>query len=242
MFLLCLFLVWIVGLVASQEETTTRRSNFLNRKTVNRNNRTKPKPRTTTPAPAEDDEEIPTSPHCPEPDGFFADSEQCDKYYACRYGKHRWDQTCAVFILSWRYFNLLQWHWTAQRNPFLAKPIIVFFWLLLHCIFTYCHWQLERKMHPICFYKYWKLTTHTHTFHTPYIDYFCQWIEMQLNICFTATVGWQKNSAPMAWFSTITALIRKNAIYHTILTVHNDPNYVSIICPRATYYFHNETK
>lgn len=138
MFLLCLFLVWIVGLVASQEETTTRRSNFLNRKTVNRNNRTKPKPRTTTPAPAEDDEEIPTSPQCPEPDGFFADSEQCDKYYACRYGKHRWDQTCAVFILSWRYFNLLQWHWTARRNPFLAKPIIVFFFGCC-CCSAYSH-------------------------------------------------------------------------------------------------------
>lgn len=74
----------LTGLVASQEETTTKRNtNFLSRK-PNRNNRPKPKPRSTTPAPDED-EEVPTSPHCPEPDGFFADSEQCDKYYACRY-------------------------------------------------------------------------------------------------------------------------------------------------------------
>lgn len=30
------------------------------------------------------DEAIETSDACPEPNGFFADAEQCDKYYACK--------------------------------------------------------------------------------------------------------------------------------------------------------------
>lgn len=78
------------GLIASQEhETPTRHTNFLNRKSNRNNNRTKPKPRTTTAASTGDDDDdtaaaVKTSSHCPEPDGFFADSEQCDKYYACR--------------------------------------------------------------------------------------------------------------------------------------------------------------
>lgn len=38
--------------------------------------------RTTTQAPVYDDEEG-TSSDCPEPDGYFADADQCDKYYAC---------------------------------------------------------------------------------------------------------------------------------------------------------------
>lgn len=34
-----------------------------------------------------DDDEAVATDECPEPDGFFADAEQCDKYYACRDGK-----------------------------------------------------------------------------------------------------------------------------------------------------------
>lgn len=40
---------------------------------------------TTTVKPEPDDESSDTSDQCPEPYGFFADAEQCDKYYACRY-------------------------------------------------------------------------------------------------------------------------------------------------------------
>lgn len=36
-------------------------------------------------ASANGDEAIETSDACPEPDGYFADAEQCDKYYECRY-------------------------------------------------------------------------------------------------------------------------------------------------------------
>lgn len=69
------------GLAASQDEPT-KRPNFAHRK-LNRNNR--PKPTRPTQAPiSDDDEEVPTSPQCPESYGFFADSDQCDKYYACR--------------------------------------------------------------------------------------------------------------------------------------------------------------
>jgi hypothetical protein len=42
---------------------------------------------TTTKAPVEYDDEEGTSSDCPEPDGFFADADQCDKYYACSDGK-----------------------------------------------------------------------------------------------------------------------------------------------------------
>lgn len=72
------------GLIVS-EEATSRPSNFLNRKT-HRNYRTKPPQRTTAaPASEEDDEEteVRTSAQCPQPNGFFGDSSQCDKYYAC---------------------------------------------------------------------------------------------------------------------------------------------------------------
>lgn len=81
----CISTFFFSVLVASQEEST-RSSNFLNRN-PNRNFRTKAtqKPRPTPAAPLDDDdEEVPSSPQCPQPDGFFADSEQCDKYYACR--------------------------------------------------------------------------------------------------------------------------------------------------------------
>lgn len=61
----------------------TRPSHFVQRK-VNRHNRTKPTPRTTTAASADDDDgDVKTMSNCPEPYGFFADAEQCDKYYAC---------------------------------------------------------------------------------------------------------------------------------------------------------------
>ncbi|XP_055301219.1 protein obstructor-E [Sitodiplosis mosellana] len=83
-------IVLLVGLVASQEEATTKRSSFLHRK-PSRNYRTKAPQKPTRPTPAaiseDDDEEYHTSPQCPEPDGFFADSEQCDKYYACSDGQ-----------------------------------------------------------------------------------------------------------------------------------------------------------
>lgn len=39
--------------------------------------------RTTTVSPISDDNNSETSEECPEPNGFFADYEQCDKYYAC---------------------------------------------------------------------------------------------------------------------------------------------------------------
>lgn len=39
--------------------------------------------RTTTRAPDSDE----VSEDCPEPDGYFADAEQCDKYYACNNGR-----------------------------------------------------------------------------------------------------------------------------------------------------------
>lgn len=52
---------------------------------MNRFNRTKPPARTTTDATDEggEDGDIKTMSNCPEPHGFFADAEQCDKYYAC---------------------------------------------------------------------------------------------------------------------------------------------------------------
>lgn len=49
------------------------------RRKPNRNLRTKP-----TPKPEPEDEDVVTSDECPEPFGYFADAEQCDKYYACK--------------------------------------------------------------------------------------------------------------------------------------------------------------
>ncbi|CRL04125.1 CLUMA_CG017237, isoform A [Clunio marinus] len=43
--------------------------------------------RTTTEAPAVSEEDEGTSDQCPEDDGFFADADQCDKYYACSDGQ-----------------------------------------------------------------------------------------------------------------------------------------------------------
>lgn len=42
-------------------------------------------PRTTPkPVPVEDDDDPALTDECPEPNGFFADGYQCDKYYECR--------------------------------------------------------------------------------------------------------------------------------------------------------------
>lgn len=70
------------GLTIAEEETV-RSSNFLHRK-PNRNYRTK----ASTASPKEDDE-IELSPNCPEADGYFADAEQCDKYYACSWAQSK---------------------------------------------------------------------------------------------------------------------------------------------------------
>lgn len=42
---------------------------------------------TTTKAPVQLSDDDGTSDECPEPDGFFADADQCDKYYACNDGQ-----------------------------------------------------------------------------------------------------------------------------------------------------------
>lgn len=120
-FLLCFK---YTGLVASQEETTTAR-NFLHRKII-RNNRPKPKPKSTTPVPTEDESDddgaaIRTASHCPEPDGFFADSEQCDKYYACRYTEmvvHSFG-----FFVSFFFFVVVAWILTCCND--IARLVFV---------------------------------------------------------------------------------------------------------------------
>lgn len=44
--------------------------------------------KTTTKAPAQyDDDDEGASEQCPEPFGYFADADQCDKYYACNDGQ-----------------------------------------------------------------------------------------------------------------------------------------------------------
>lgn len=50
-------------------------------------NRDKGAKRTTTKAPVQYDDDDGTSDQCPEPDGYFADADQCDKYYACTNGQ-----------------------------------------------------------------------------------------------------------------------------------------------------------
>lgn len=171
------FIRWLLtGLVASQEETTTKRNtNFLSRK-PNRNNRPKPKPRSTTPAPDED-EEVPTSPHCPEPDGFFADSEQCDKYYACRYGNCR--SVIYFFLHSVNLLITVAMTLLSTTNPFLPKLILV-------CI-TFSH--IARA----CVTFYWTVFNTVQIFNTNHIlsshdiQYVRQWIEMQF--CFFFSNG-----------------------------------------------------
>lgn len=49
---------------------------------------------TTTRAPSEDDE---LSEDCPEPYGFFADADQCDKYHACSNGRIEGTSTPKLF-------------------------------------------------------------------------------------------------------------------------------------------------
>lgn len=41
---------------------------------------------TTTRRPANSDDDESATDQCPEPDGYFADADQCDKYYACSDG------------------------------------------------------------------------------------------------------------------------------------------------------------
>lgn len=70
------------GYATAQDDEAPKRQSFVQRK-VNRVNR-KPPTRTTTEASFdEEDGDIKTMSKCPEPHGFFADAEQCDKYYAC---------------------------------------------------------------------------------------------------------------------------------------------------------------
>lgn len=65
--------IFLLGLVHGQSS--------LSRKDQRRQqNRTTPKP-----APAKEDDAALTD-ECPEPNGFFADAYQCDKYYECREG------------------------------------------------------------------------------------------------------------------------------------------------------------
>lgn len=60
-----------LGLVVSQIPTRERPKN-----------RAKPTQRAAKP-PVIDEDDDGTSSECPEPFGFFADADQCDKYYAC---------------------------------------------------------------------------------------------------------------------------------------------------------------
>lgn len=63
------------GVVLSQAIPTRRNRDKIQRRVTTT---------TTTRAPNEDDE---TSEDCPEPFGFFADADQCDKYHACQDGR-----------------------------------------------------------------------------------------------------------------------------------------------------------
>jgi len=70
-----------VGLIVAQSQSE-KPSNIL-RKKPSRNHRARP-----TEAVRENlEEDQETSEQCPEPNGYFADAEQCDKYYACSDGK-----------------------------------------------------------------------------------------------------------------------------------------------------------
>ncbi|XP_053694893.1 protein obstructor-E [Sabethes cyaneus] len=83
----------VIGLSAAQSQL--RRQYETNRRTPARDRgapvKESPVRETKNPnreAPATVDEELDPelSENCPEPNGFFADAEQCDKYYACREG------------------------------------------------------------------------------------------------------------------------------------------------------------
>lgn len=49
-------------------------------------NRERPTQRTTQRPREESVDDDSATDQCPEPDGFFADADQCDKYYACNDG------------------------------------------------------------------------------------------------------------------------------------------------------------
>lgn len=49
--------------------------------------RKRPQGQRTTPAPVPVESSVGVSDECPEPNGFFADAYQCDKYYQCIDGK-----------------------------------------------------------------------------------------------------------------------------------------------------------
>lgn len=54
-------------------------------------NNNKATTRRKSPEPVEDDAQV--SDECPEPNGYFADAEQCDKYYECIDGRIK-DKLC----------------------------------------------------------------------------------------------------------------------------------------------------
>lgn len=66
------FLFFSGFVVAERNRQSPRLPNFKNRL------------RTTTEVTSIEEEDYIATPECPEPDGFFAHPEQCDKYYACK--------------------------------------------------------------------------------------------------------------------------------------------------------------
>ena len=67
--------------------------------------RKRPQGQRTTPAPVVDpDSSIGVSDVCPEPNGFFADAYQCDKYYQCTDGKVK-EKLCpgtsSIYCVLW---------------------------------------------------------------------------------------------------------------------------------------------
>lgn len=69
------FLSGFIGFAVSEPETGHRKP----QRTLRRKTTEKPK------EPETDDEDVVTSEQCPERFGYFADAEQCDKYYACKW-------------------------------------------------------------------------------------------------------------------------------------------------------------
>lgn len=67
-FSIIVFIQLCLGLVVCERSTALRRAGGK---------------KTTTVSPLTDESNSETSEECPEPNGFFADAEQCDKYYAC---------------------------------------------------------------------------------------------------------------------------------------------------------------
>lgn len=112
---------------------------------------------------------------------------------------------------SVRMYRNLNTYWFRFRNFWVELNWIVFFFLFFFssycCCFCCCCFCC-----CCCWCCYWWC--------------WCHYLVM---------VWWQKNSALMEWYSTITLRIRKNAIYHITLTAQNDRNYVSPGC--ITFYF-----